>query len=96
MPYVHTANVWCAWQGDQVLIHVRFSNSSVEHVSVDWHPTYRIAAGGEHATGLTQVQSIDLPPHSTSNALARDTPGTVANGSPIGACIPAFSDVSSG
>src|SRR4051794_26242798 len=40
--YVSTSNVWCAWQDDKVVVHVRMTNDSVEHVTVTWHPSYTI------------------------------------------------------
>jgi hypothetical protein len=32
-------------------------NTSVEHVTVNWHPTYTIRGGGAHGEGLSSVQS---------------------------------------
>ena len=55
--YIHVDKVWCGWQDGQVILHVRFRNDSVEHVTVNWHPSYVIRDGGSHGTGLTSVQS---------------------------------------
>ncbi len=44
--YIKTSNVWCAWQSGKVLIHVTMRNTAVEHVTVNWHPSYVIARGG--------------------------------------------------
>src|SRR5579871_3126874 len=51
--YIHADRVWCAWQGDNVIIHVRFRNTSVEHLTVSWHPSYEVRNGGSHGDGLT-------------------------------------------
>src|SRR5205085_10186741 len=44
--YVKADRVWCAWQGDNVIIHARFRNASIEHVTVSWHPSYIVRGGG--------------------------------------------------
>lgn len=75
---------------------MRFRNESVEHVTVEWHPSFTISDGGEHGAGLTSIQSIALDGHSTQVAVAKDAPKGVPAGSPLSLCDPAFFDVSSG
>jgi len=36
--YIKTSNVWCGWQDNKVLVHVRMRNRSAEHVTVNWYP----------------------------------------------------------
>jgi hypothetical protein len=94
--YIHVDKVWCGWQDGQVVIHVRFRNSSVEHVTVDWHPSYVIRDGGSHGTGLTSIQSSGVDAHATRVLTVQQSPDGVAAGSAIGQCEPAFEDVESG
>jgi hypothetical protein len=94
--YVHADDVWCGWQGDQVLIHVRFHNDSVEHVTIDWHPSYVISDGGSHGAGLTSLQSSGINPHSTRVVVVKQSPEGTPAGSAIGQCEPAFSTVDNG
>ncbi len=94
--YIHVDRVWCGWQGNNVIIHVRFRNDSVEHVTVSWHPSYVIAGGGSHGGGLTSIQSISLASHATRAADVSQSPKGVSPGSAIGQCDPAFEQVSSG
>jgi hypothetical protein len=94
--YISADKIWCGWEGSQLLVHVRFRNDSVEHVTIDWHPSYVIADGGSHGTGLTSIQSIGLDGHTTRVAVAKQSPDGVPAGSAIAQCEPAFSTVSSG
>ena len=53
--YVRADRVWCAWQGDNVIVHVRFRNTSVEHITISWHPSYTIRGGGSHGEGFSSM-----------------------------------------
>jgi hypothetical protein len=61
--YIRADRVWCAWQGDNVIIHVRFRNLSVEHVTIHWHPSYVIRGGGPHGEGFSSVQDSGVNAH---------------------------------
>jgi len=94
--YVRTSAAWCGWSAGEVVVHVRMRNTSAEHLTVDWHPSYVIENGGEHGAGLSSVQSDGFDPGETRDLLARQSPKGVAEGSPIETCKPSFSDVRSG
>jgi hypothetical protein len=93
---IDTSDAWCAWQGDDVIVHVTMTNNSVEHVTVDWHPSFTISGGGEHGAGLTSTQSDGFDPGETRELAAHQNPEGVAPGSPIGTCKPSFSMIESG
>jgi len=93
--YVHVTNVWCAWQGSNVIVHAQFRNNSVETVSIHWHPSYTIAQGGSHGGGLTSIQGLKLVGHSAKGEFVKQRPKGVPPGSRIGSCEPALEDVSS-
>ena len=94
--YVKADNVWCAWQGDNVIVHVRFRNTSVEHVTISWHPSYTIQRGGAHGDGLTSVQDSGVNAGASRGVFVKQQPKGVPSGSPIGACKPSFFSVKSG
>jgi hypothetical protein len=94
--YVGADKVWCAWQGKNVLIHVRFHNASVEHITISWHPSYLIRDGGSHGDGLTSIQDSGVNGHSTRVVVAKQQPQGVPVGSPIAKCKPSFFSVKSG
>jgi hypothetical protein len=94
--YVQVDRIWCAWQGNNVIVHAQFRNSSVEKISIDWHPSYTIQDGGSHGTGLTSMQHLSLDGHSAKGEFVKQKPKGVPPGSPIASCDPALSTVSSG
>lgn len=94
--YVRADNVWCAWQGDNVIIHVRFRNSSIEHLTVHWHPTYVVRGGGAHGEGFSSMQDSGINAHASRGVYAKQKPKGVPAGSALSACKPSFSTVQSG
>jgi hypothetical protein len=95
-PYIKTTNVWCAWQDGKVLIHVTMRNKAVEHVTVNWHPSYKIAGGGAHGEGLTSVQSSGFDPGELRQLTIKQDPKGVPDNSRISVCKPSFSTIESG
>ena len=94
--YVKADRVWCAWQGDDVIIHVRFRNSSVEHLTITWHPSYVIRGGGAHGEGFSSLQDSGVNAHASRGVYVKQQPKGVAAGSPLAACKPSFYSVESG
>jgi hypothetical protein len=94
--YVKADRVWCAWQGDNVIIHVRFRNSSVEHLTVSWHPSYVMRGGGAHGEGLSSLQDSGVNAHASRGVYVKQQPKGVAPGSPLAKCKPSFYSVESG
>jgi hypothetical protein len=94
--YIRTSNVWCGWRGDKVIVHVTMRNDSIEHVTVNWHPSYVIAGGGEHGAGLTAIQSHGFDGGELRQLEAEQDPEGVPEGSPIAECKPSFSTIDSG
>jgi hypothetical protein len=94
--YVKTSDVWCGWRDEKVIVHVVMRNDSVEHITVNWHPSYVIEGGTEHGAGLTAVQSdgFDAGERRVLEA-ERDTEGVAAYSS-IAKCKPSFSVIESG
>jgi hypothetical protein len=93
---IETSDVWCGWQGGDVIVHVTMTNNSVEHVTVNWHPSYTIAGGGEHGTGLSAEESDGFDAGETRELESHQSPEGVASGSAIGVCKPSFSTIDSG
>ena len=53
--HIKTSKVWCAWQDGKVLIHVQMRNTSVEHVTVNSHPSStRFATAARMGTVLAR------------------------------------------
>ena len=94
--YVKADRVWCAWQGDNVIIHARFRNTSIEHVTINWHPSYVVRGGGAHGEGLSSLQDSGVNAHASRGVFVKQQPKGVPPGSPLAACKPSFSLVESG
>ena len=94
--YVRADRVWCAWQGDNVVIHARFRNSSIEHITINWHPSYSIRGGGSHGDGFSSMEDSGVNAHASRGVFVKQKPKGVPKGSPISACHPSFSLVESG
>jgi len=94
--YIKTGNVWCAWKGDTVLVHVTMTNRSVEHVTVTWHPSYTIVGGAEHGAGLTSTEDSGFDAGETRDLVSEQSPDGVTAGTKIGECKPSFFLVESG
>ncbi len=58
--YQRGSNVWCAWRGDHVIVHVSLRNTSAEHVTNTIKPRYYIARGGEHGSSFMGAQDFDF------------------------------------
>lgn len=94
--YVRTSDVWCAWRDEKVIVHVVMRNDSVEHVTVNWHPSYVIEGGAEHGAGLTAVQSDGFDAGEGRVLEAEQDPEGVTPYAAIGECKPSFSVIESG
>jgi hypothetical protein len=94
--YVKADNVWCAWQGDNVIIHVRFRNSSIEHLTIHWHPSYVVRGGGAHGEGLSSMQDSGVNAHTSRGVFVKQKPKGVPASSRLSECKPSFSSVESG
>jgi len=94
--YVSTSDVWCGWRDEKVIVHVVMRNDSVEHVTVNWHPSYVIEGGTEHGAGLTAVQSDGFDAGERRVLGAEQDPEGVAPYARIGECKPSFSVIESG
>jgi hypothetical protein len=94
--YVRADRVWCGWQGDNVIIHVRFRNSSVERLTIHWHPSYVIRGGGAHGEGFGSIQDHGVDAHASRGVYVKQQPKGVAAGSPIAKCKPSYYSVESG
>jgi hypothetical protein len=86
--YVKADRVWCAWQGDNVIIHVRFRNRAVEHITIHWHPSYVIRGGGAHGEGLSSLQDSGVNAHASRGVYIKQQPKGVPPGTPIAVCKP--------
>jgi hypothetical protein len=94
--YVKADRVWCAWQGDSVIVHVRFRNTSVEKVTIHWHPSYVIRNGGAHGEGWGSLQDHGVEAHAARGVYVKQEPEGVPPGSPLSKCKPSYSLVESG
>ena len=94
--YVRADRVWCAWQGDNVVLHARFRNSSIEHVTIQWHPSYSVRGGGSHGDGLSSLEDSGVNAHASRGVFVKQKPKGVPKGSSLSACHPSFFVVKSG
>lgn len=94
--YIRTSSVFCGWQDGKVVVHVTMKNTAVEHVTVNWHPSYIIARGGEHGAGLGSIESSGFDAGELRQLFAKEEPKGVPVRSRIAKCKPSFSTIESG
>ena len=79
-----------------MLVHVRMSNKSAEHVAVHWYPRYSIRAGGIHGDGFSSAQSSGFDSGEVRNLTVKQDPKGVKDNSKIASCRPHFQMIESG
>jgi hypothetical protein len=67
--YISGKDVWCAWRGDHVVVHITISNRSVESVEATIKPRYYLRGGGEHGSSFLGAQDFTLKARSTRSLL---------------------------
>lgn len=58
--YISGSDVWCAWRGNHVFVHVTIRNRSVERVEATLKPRYYLRGGGEHGSSFLGAQSFKI------------------------------------
>jgi hypothetical protein len=87
--YISGKDVWCAWRGSHVIVHVRLHNSSVEKITATVKPRYYIARGSEHGASFLAGQDFKLAGGKTVAALMdAGKPENTPTGARIGNCAP--------
>ena len=95
-PKIATTDVYCGWHGNDVIVHVTMRNESAETATVHWHPSYSIANGAPHGTGLSSVQDSKLKAGQAESVYIRQSPAGVTAGTRLARCYPSFFNVTSG
>jgi hypothetical protein len=93
--YIHVSDAWCGWSGEKVLVGVTMKNTAVEHVTVDWHPSYTIVGGSEHGAGLSSLETSGFDAGETRQLVSEQNPDGLTTGT-IGKCKPSFYLVEAG
>jgi hypothetical protein len=87
--YIRGTNVWCAWRGSHVIVHVTLHNSSVETITATVKPRYYIARGSEHGSSFLAGQDFKLAGGKTvSTLMDAGHPKNTPTGARIGRCAP--------
>ena len=87
--YIHGSNVWCAWRGSHVLVHVTLRNSSVETIKATVKPRYYIARGSEHGSSFLAGKDYKIVGGRTVSALMdAGRPEGTPTAARIGRCAP--------
>jgi hypothetical protein len=87
--YISGKNVWCAWRGSHVMVHVTLHNSSVEKIKATVKPRYYIARGSEHGSSFLAGKDFKLATGRTVSALMdAGKPEDTPTGARIGRCAP--------
>jgi hypothetical protein len=93
---IHATNVWCAWSGSHVRVHIRFFNSSGHDLDMTIQPTYHIRNHGRHGSSHSSRRSLHLSGHSWMQWFGdAGKPEDVDAGTPISSCEPSLKDISS-
>jgi hypothetical protein len=93
--HIHGTDVWCAWEGDHVRVHITLSNTSDHDVAATIRPTYRILNGGRHGSSLFSLKSVKLESNSRRDWFGdAGKPNNVRPGASISLCEPTLTGVS--
>lgn len=91
---IHGTNVWCAWNGDHVRVHIGLSNSSSHDLEVKIQPTYYVRNHGRHGSSHSSRKSVRLSAHTRLDWYGdAGRPEGVVAGTPLASCEPALKDV---
>jgi hypothetical protein len=95
--YISARDVWCAWKGNRVIVHLTVRNRSVERVEATIKPRYFIHNGGEHGSSFFGAKDFLINGGSSRSITidAGSPKGTPAR-SRIGRCAPMLYLLSSG
>ena len=93
-----SSDVWCGWSGDDVVMHVNFTNGLSAHVTVQVQPNYVLKNAGLHGDGLTSQQSVGIDAGATRDWIEDlgKPAGGITAGTPIHKCKPEINDVELG
>jgi hypothetical protein len=87
--YVSGSDVWCAWKGNHVVVHVTVRNRSVERIEATIKPRYYLRNGGEHGSSFFGAQDYKINARSARSLLIdAGTPEGVSGRVPIRKCAP--------
>jgi len=87
--YIRGSNVWCAWRGSHVMVHVTLRNSSIETITATVKPRYYIARGSEHGSSFLAGKDFKLAGGKTRSALIdAGSPKNTPTGARIARCAP--------
>ena len=82
-------DVWCRWQGDHVVVHVRVENPLVVPTKTSITPAYEIEDGGMHGTSFGSDRSVPARGDSyTAAEIDAGSPEGVPTGTTINSCEP--------
>jgi hypothetical protein len=91
-----TSDVYCGWQNGKVVVHVTVRNTSVEHVTMTWLPTYTVKNGGVHGNNVLFPENSGIDANATRQLLVTQHPDGVPANSPLSACSPSFFNIKNG
>jgi hypothetical protein len=87
---IQVSDTWCSVDGDKALVGVTMKNTSIYHLTVNWHPSYTIVGGSEHGAGLTSLESSGFDAGETRQLVSEQNPDGIEDGFEIGECKPSF------
>jgi hypothetical protein len=92
---IHGTNVWCAWNGNHVRVHIALLNSSSHDLDVKIQPTYYVRDHGRHGSSHSSRRTVHVSAHTQVEWFGdAGRPEGVATGTQIASCEPALKDVS--
>jgi len=92
---LHWDDVWCGWEGGDVVVHATFTNTYGASVVVHITPAYDVQNAGTH--GDSSDITAHVPAGKTVSWLGdAGKPQGVAAGSPLAHCGPSVSEVDLG
>lgn len=82
-------DVWCEWEGDHVLVHVRVENPLVVPTVTNITPAYENKDGGRHGTSFGSDRAVPAAGNSYTEAqIDAGSPEGVPRGTEISSCEP--------
>jgi hypothetical protein len=91
---IHGSNVWCAWSGNHVRVHVALLNTSGHDLELKIQPTYYVRDHGRHGSSSSSRRSVKVRAHAQRQWFGdAGEPEGVVSGTPISSCEPALKDV---
>ena len=90
---LRTQDVYCGWDGNNLVVHLEFVNPSSRALTVYWYPAVLLADGTFHGTGAAFLQKTEIGAGGVREVFNQQLATGSSAGASIANCYPSFESV---